>query len=160
MLTLIHQVPVQPPPFPCGLVGAPPSLRGAPHLEPSGEGEAGAASARSILVVDDDDDVRDSVRLLLEDEGYDVHTAADGREALALLRRIPLPGLALVDLRMPVMDGVELIHAIRRDARLARLPVLAFSAGSTLAPPPGVPLLQKPIGLQRLLDAIRSHTAS
>lgn len=111
----------------------------------------------NILVVDDDDGVRDSLAWLLEGEGFHVDVAANGLEALARLSRAPLPNLALVDLRMPVMDGVELIEALRRDSRFQRLPVIAFSAASTVAPPAGVPLLAKPIGIDRLLAAVRSH---
>jgi CheY-like chemotaxis protein len=113
-----------------------------------------------LLVVDDDDAIRESAAFLLGSEGFVVHTAGDGLEALALLERIPRPSLALVDLRMPVMDGVELIGAMRADQRWARLPVIAFSAASTIALPEGVPLLHKPVGVGSLLAAVeryRSH---
>jgi CheY-like chemotaxis protein len=110
----------------------------------------------SILVVDDDDGIRESLTVLLEDEGYRVRTAADGREALAMLDGGALPGLALIDLRMPVMDGVELIEAMLRDPRYAAVPVVAFSAASTVAPPTGIPVLQKPIGVEGLLAAVRA----
>src|SRR5262245_60919098 len=86
---------------------------------PAGEGTPGAQSPSGILVVDDDPDIRDSLALLLDDAGYRVHTAGDGLQALALLEQIPRPALALVDLRMPVMDGVALIEAMRSDARWA-----------------------------------------
>jgi CheY-like chemotaxis protein len=112
--------------------------------------------ASGVLVVDDDDAIRESLTLLLEDEGYRVDSAANGREALAVLERVVLPAVALVDLRMPVMDGVQLIEALRCDSRYARMPVIAFSAASTVAPPAGVPVLRKPIGIEQLLTAIRA----
>jgi CheY-like chemotaxis protein len=112
---------------------------------------------RNILIVDDDDGIRESLTVLLQDEGYGVRTASDGREALDLLAVEALPALALVDLRMPVMDGVELIEAMLRDPRYAAVPVIAFSAASTVSPPAGIPVLQKPIGIEGLLAAIRAH---
>ncbi len=120
---------------------------------------AGGLFACGVLVVDDDADIRQSVAAVLEDEGYRVHAAVHGRDALAVLDRIPRPALALVDLRMPVMDGIELIEALRRDPRWAALPVVAFSAASTVGVPAGVPLLRKPVSIEALLAAVAAHSA-
>jgi CheY-like chemotaxis protein len=117
-------------------------------------------AATGILIVDDDAVIRESVSFLLEDEGYCVHAAAGGRQALALLERIPRPGLALVDLRMPEMDGVELIEVLRSDARWVDLPLVVFSAASIVAAPEGVPLLRKPIGITQLLETVRRHAVA
>jgi CheY-like chemotaxis protein len=133
--------------------------RAAPEQASNGCGHTTAATPPAILVVDDDADIRDSLSFLLEGEGYEVHTAADGRQALALLERIARPALALVDLRMPVMDGVELIEAMRKDPRWARLPVVAFSAASTIAVPEDVLLLHKPIGVKLLLATVEQRRA-
>jgi CheY-like chemotaxis protein len=119
------------------------------------EGAAPSTRRATVLLVDDDVEILDSLSFLLEDEGYAVQTATNGHNALAVLERVPLPALALVDLRMPVMDGVELIEALRRDPRYARLPIIAFSAAAMVSVPSGVLLLSKPIGIARLLDAIR-----
>jgi CheY-like chemotaxis protein len=124
------------------------------------EGAAPSARRATVLLVDDDVEILDSLSFLLEDEGYAVQTATNGQNALAVLERIPLPALALVDLRMPVMDGVELIEALRQDPRYARLPVIAFSAAAVVSVPPGVPVLSKPIGVDPLLDAIRHLSGS
>ena len=123
---------------------------------PPAGGSANGSARAGILVVDDDDDIRDSLAWLLEDEGYRVDVAANGREALVLLARIPRPCVALVDLRMPVMDGVELIERLRADPRYAALPIIVFSAASTVAPPAGVALLKKPIPTVELLAALRA----
>jgi len=133
---------------------------GAPERAANGSASTCARSHPAILVVDDDADIRESLAFLLEGEGYEVHTAADGRQALALLERIPCPALALVDLRMPVMDGVELIEAMRQDPRWARLPVVAFSAASTIAVPIDVPLLHKPVGVKLLLATVQQWAAA
>ena len=78
-----------------------------------------------ILVVDDDDAIRDFVREALEFEGYPVETVADGAEALAAIERDP-PGLMLLDMRMPVLDGWGVVEALRQ--REIRLPVVVMTA--------------------------------
>ena len=78
-----------------------------------------------ILVVDDDD-IRELVALVLADEGYEVATAPDGRQALDLIARQP-PCLVLLDLNLPVMSGWE-VHAHLRQAAPA-LPVVYMTAG-------------------------------
>lgn len=107
-----------------------------------------------ILVVDDDEDIRDCFRDFLEDEGYEVATAINGADALEVLQGREQPCLMLVDLLMPVMDGVELIHRVREMPRLAEVPVVAVSAASTVQPPPGTPLLKKPVGATQILDEV------
>jgi CheY-like chemotaxis protein len=72
----------------------------------------GMAPNGSVLVVDDDDSIREFVSVALTDEGYDVLTAADGAEALETVRR-RMPGVILLDMRMPVMDGWEFSRAYR-----------------------------------------------
>src|SRR6476646_8084731 len=78
-----------------------------------------------ILVVDDDDAIRDFVREALEFEGYPVETVADGAEALAAIER-EHPGLVLLDMRMPVLDGWGVVAALRE--REIRLPVVVMTA--------------------------------
>ncbi|MGH8221684.1 MAG: response regulator, partial [Woeseiaceae bacterium] len=82
----------------------------------------------SILLVDDDADIRLLLRKLLVDEGFVVHTAHDGRHALHLLEKIDPPSVILLDYRMPVMDGKHCLAAIRRNTRLQRIPVVLLSA--------------------------------
>ena len=108
-----------------------------------------------ILLVEDDVDVRHSLTELLEDEGYRVTTANDGSAALELLRGGARPDLLIADLLMPVMTGAELIKALRADERFARIPVVVFSAASAAAPPEGVRLLRKPIGIEEMLSTLR-----
>jgi CheY-like chemotaxis protein len=84
-----------------------------------------------ILIVEDDADTRDSMRRLLELWGYRVLCAADGRAALSLLRG-ELPSLILTDLRMPEMDGWQFRHQLRREPRLATIPVVLISAENDL----------------------------
>ena len=83
-----------------------------------------------ILVVDDQEDERDAMALLLGGQQFEVEAVANGREALDRLWRegSPLPGLLVLDLNMPVMDGKEAIQRIRANAKWASLPVIALTA--------------------------------
>lgn len=82
----------------------------------------GAVSNVTVLVVDDDEDIRLCYRMTLEPR-FRVLEAGDGREALDLLGKEPV-ALAIVDVHMPVMNGVDLIRAMRNDPRLCSLPVI------------------------------------
>ena len=116
---------------------------------------------RSILVVEDDHDTRVLMRMTLEDAGFEVHTAANGHEALLLLRQMSataLPGLMLVDLRMPVMDGWELLAAVTSDAQLKRIRVGVQTASMETTLPEGVSfVLPKPVDVSALLAFARHH---
>jgi CheY-like chemotaxis protein len=72
----------------------------------------------AVLVVDDDDDIRDVLRALLEDEGYSVDEARNGAEALRMLRSSSQRFVVLLDLRMPVLDGVAVVSTIAREKPL------------------------------------------
>src|SRR5919206_1695644 len=80
-----------------------------------------------VLVVEDDFAIRETLRELLEDEGYRVAWAANGKEALARLHE-RAPRVILLDLMMPVMDGWEFRVAQQRDPALASIPVVVISA--------------------------------
>jgi CheY-like chemotaxis protein len=89
---------------------------------------ATVTSPARILIVEDDPALRATMSDLLEDEGYEVECAANGAEALARLDASAAPGLILLDLAMPVMDGWSFRAAQRRDARLAAIPTIVVSA--------------------------------
>ena len=84
----------------------------------------------TILVVDDDADIRDSVAEVLEDAGYRVQQAANGREALDYLQASAYPCIILLDLMMPVMDGPQFRAAQQSKPTLAGIPVVVISAGA------------------------------
>ncbi len=110
----------------------------------------------AILVVDDEVDIRESLQELFEDAGYQVVTAADGAEALALMEEREPPCVVILDLIMPGVNGNELYSIMRRDDRLAEVPVIVATSDPSRAPR-DVPVLRKPIDIQRLLDVVRQH---
>ena len=112
---------------------------------------------RRILIVDDNEALRDNLAELLEGEGYEVRLAADGVRALDSLAADPLPDVVLVDLLMPGMDGNELLSRIREDTRLARLRVVLSTgmlSASVRAAARADAFLAKPFGMRDLLEKI------
>ena len=92
-------------------------------------------SCRSILVVDDDPDVRDAVASVLVDEGYGVTSVGNGREALEHLQDHIRPSLILLDMMMPEMDGWLLRQELKKSPELASIPIVILSATATFATP-------------------------
>lgn len=108
-----------------------------------------------VLVVEDDAGIRESVCQILEDEGFPTVGAANGKEALATLRKLePLPRLILLDLMMPIMNGWEFYELISRDKTVSRIPVVVMSAQETDAYAGSLRLLRKPLALDQLLSTV------
>lgn len=111
-----------------GLIDRARRLRRASTPSDGPEAYAPAAHARqSVLVVDDARIIRELQRSILEGAGYDVRTAGDGAEALALLAEAR-PDLVMTDLEMPAIDGIQLTESIRRDDRFSGLPVVILTS--------------------------------
>jgi CheY-like chemotaxis protein len=105
-----------------------------------------SASPLSVIVVDDDLAIRRTIAEILVDEGYDVRCAADGVEALALLREHGLrPQLIILDLWMPSMDGLEFRARQKSLGTFANVPVLVITAARLL------PRALKDLGLTSVL---------
>ena len=109
----------------------------------------------TVLVVDDDEAIREVVAEVLRDEGYRVTCAENGAQALLELRHGTPPDLMLLDLMMPVLSGWEVLEELDGDERLAQLPVVVVSA---MAGPPTREHLLKPIDLDRLLSTVERVT--
>lgn len=109
-----------------------------------------------LLIVDDEPDIRESLREFFEDEGYDVATAANGAEALTRLADEDLPCVVILDLLMPVLTGNEVYARMQKDPRLSQVPVVVSTSDPSRAPN-GVLIMKKPVDLGRLLGAIQQH---
>ncbi|MBU1726008.1 MAG: response regulator, partial [Candidatus Omnitrophica bacterium] len=79
--------------------------------------------ARKILVVDDDPDIRDVLKITLSEEDYEILEAGDGEEALKIIHSKSLD-LVLLDYRIPKMDGREVCRRIKKDLLLSHLPII------------------------------------
>jgi CheY-like chemotaxis protein len=121
--------------------------------------DANSRDHDSILVVDDDAEILESLRDALEDAGYDVTTARHGREGLDRLASMSPPSLILLDMMMPVMSGPEFLDAIREDRRFSEVPVVVVSAYGHLADKTcGIAdFIRKPVNLRALLACVARH---
>lgn len=113
----------------------------------------------TVLLVDDEHAILDALSGILEDEGFRVVTAGNGREALARLEE-GMPDVALVDVMMPVMDGRELLREMQGDPRWRSIPVVLMSAVPQGILERDAPLncagfFQKPFDLWQLLARLR-----
>lgn len=114
-----------------------------------------------VLIIDDDDDIRQTVADALEIEHLVVHSARHGQEALDLLKGGLRPCLILLDMVMPVMDGWKFAQAVAADPALSGLRLCVFSA-TGLSPSQPIPekvvaVLRKPVRLEALLEVIHRH---
>ena len=113
----------------------------------------------TVLVVEDEPDIRDAIAEALCAEGYAVLVAADGLDAMAQLRDGTATDVIVLDMMMPVMDGWEFLTAKQADPALVRIPVIVTSAAPQKLPSGAHVLLGKPFDLERLLTAIDSLTS-
>ncbi len=112
---------------------------------------------RTVVLADDDPDIRDCAGELLRDEGFDVRVARDGQEALAIVGALGDGQCVLVlDLMMPGMSGYQVLDRLAREDRLAQLPVVVCSAfHRELDLPYRVhSVIKKPLDLDQLIEAV------
>ncbi len=114
-----------------------------------------------LLVVEDDDDVREALGVLLEIEGHEVACARNGRDALGQLQAGLRPSLIILDLAMPVMGGVEFRRCQRADPALAHIPVIVLSCTDDILEQAqrlgALACLRKPLSLNRLAQLVAAH---
>jgi CheY-like chemotaxis protein len=113
-----------------------------------------------ILVVDDDDGVREAVRAVLEDEGFAVAVAENGRRALELLRQGPLPCLVLLDLMMPEMNGFDFSETMHGDPALSAVPIVVMTAAHAPVVFGASRVMRKPLRIADLVAVAREHCAA
>ena len=119
---------------------------------------------KRVIVVDDEADVREYLKLALEDAGFEVETACDGLEALEKIRKNP-PNLISLDLVMPKHSGVKCYHELQQDKALSKIPILTVTGHArddlgkadfeemTMSGP-GV-YLEKPVSTEKYVSAVR-----
>jgi CheY-like chemotaxis protein len=115
----------------------------------------------SILVIEDDEGVRDSLAAILREDGHTVETVGGGVEALRRLRELPLPTLMLLDLMMPGMDGIDFRRAQLADPALRDIPVIIISARPDIARQAAElgaeDFLRKPMSFEELLHVVQNR---
>lgn len=122
---------------------------------------------KNILLVEDDQAIRDEVRNILTDEGYHITCAKNGKEALDYLLSLPhddLPGCMILDIMMPVMTGKELLEEMKKDEHrhLLTVPVIVATAKGSpkqdlIGFPETIQRIRKPFDLDQLLNAVEAH---
>jgi two-component system, chemotaxis family, chemotaxis protein CheY len=144
-----------------------PSQRLESAVKPEADSRVGTSRAPSpegarhaVMIVDDDDAIREALEDVLRDEGYEVVGVSDGQQALDYLHAEKRPQAILVDLWMPVMDGWKFIEALLDDPRFSRIPLVVLTAarGQRARDLRVAEVLTKPVQLQQVLGALERLT--
>jgi CheY-like chemotaxis protein len=113
-------------------------------------------ATKTVLLVEDDADVRDSLQDILEDEGFDVIPAANGKQAMDFLTLNEPAGadLVILDLLMPMVSGWEVLERMTGDAKLSDIPVLVLSAAAAPKPDRAQGFVRKPFSLEAFVTKV------
>jgi CheY-like chemotaxis protein len=113
---------------------------------------------KTVLLVEDDLTIRDILQDQLEEDGYDVVPASNGRQAIEYLTLDAgsLPDLIILDLMTPIVTGWQVLERLRSSPDLARIPVIVVTASAGNKPSGVVQVLRKPFRLDALFDTVRS----
>jgi DNA-binding response OmpR family regulator len=125
-------------------------------------GHGGGMARPTVLVVEDDRDLSEALRHLLQLEGFETICVGDGAAALEYLRASPSPCLVLLDLMLPKIDGARVREALRRDPRLRTVPVVILSSRTDTpltARRLDAGYLTKPFEADVLLETVRHYAA-
>jgi CheY-like chemotaxis protein len=116
---------------------------------------------KTVLIIDDDHDVRVSLRQVYESAGFYVFTATNGHSAIELLKIIPAPKLMLCDIRMPLMDGGAFVDYKTHDETLKDVPLIIMSAyPDKFCDFPGIVCMAKPLDLYQLIQQSEALSSS
>lgn len=119
------------------------------------------AKEKSILVVEDNPEIRLNLKHLIESEGYLVFVAENGKEALRkldILQKTGHPCLVITDLMMPTMTGQELVKIMKATDILISIPVVVMTASDETVK--GVKMIRKPFHLENILSVIEQYCGS
>lgn len=121
-----------------------------------------AAVRGTVIVVDDSDDTRDMLTLILEQEGYTVLPVEDGTTAITMSRHLH-PSLITLDMRLPGVDGVEVLRRLKQQPETASIPVIVISGMPKLAGEQGLDcadaVLRKPFEIETLRQVVEELIA-
>jgi CheY-like chemotaxis protein len=130
-----------------------------PRAGTSPPDESVKADGRLILVVDDEVDLLEVTQFVLESEGFRVETARNGKDALTFLHAGQRPGLVLLDLMMPVMNGWEFLTEVAKTPSLQAIPIVVLTAAGAKKIPGTQEVLHKPVDLGLLVTTIQRHVS-
>ena len=121
--------------------------------------DASDCSRQHILIVEDDKDLRETLRDALELEGYAAVCAENGQAALRHLATGCRPCMILLDLMMPVMDGWTFRRELLKDPSLAAIPVVVMTASTPARAGAVAPeaILYKPLHMSKVMDVVQAH---
>jgi CheY-like chemotaxis protein len=115
----------------------------------------------AILIIDDDETIRQMLKLALEMQDYTVYTAANGKDGLLELRKIPTPCIILLDLMMPEMDGWQFVNTLTSEKELSSIRIFVMTAfpekASTLTV---AGVIRKPFDLDQLFEITHEYCNS
>lgn len=114
-----------------------------------------------VLIVEDEFEIGETVKSILESEGYETFLATDGKDAIELLKNIPIPQLILTDVMMPKMDGYELLESLRNNESYKTIPVIFMSAGNPRELENRLKwnaFLKKPFNIEDLVNLVNKTT--
>jgi CheY-like chemotaxis protein len=118
--------------------------------------------SKTVLVIEDDNAIRETVRETLAAEGYDVVAAGNGHVALEMLSNGLTPSVALVDLLMPEMDGITLLAEMQKHPKYREIPTILLSASPSLAAKTADvkadAYLAKPFDIESLFEVVKELT--
>jgi CheY-like chemotaxis protein len=122
-----------------------------------------ATATPPLMIIDDDDDLRNALAFIMTEQGYEVAAFGDARAALDALERAPAPFLILLDLMMAGMSGWEFRANQLRNPKLTAIPVVVLTAANTLSDGSqtlsDVEILEKPFPLDTLLNVVGRYAA-
>jgi CheY-like chemotaxis protein len=116
--------------------------------------------AHTVLIVEDEQDLRELMRDALQMRGYSVVTAEEGTDALRKLDDLGPPCLILLDLLMPGMNGWDFFERLRQRPGFASVPVIIHSSAASRAPAGATRVLQKPLAFDRLVSVVAEYCSN
>jgi CheY-like chemotaxis protein len=116
-------------------------------------------NGKTVLLAEDDQDIRDVVQEVLEERGFDVIPARTGRQALDFLSLDvrSRPDFVILDLMMPIVTGWQVLEEMRQDPELEKIPVIILTAVSQDMPSGATAILRKPFDINELLSILKSE---